>query len=351
MGPFFRSKKDRRIESNVPGQPWSGNSASPEELLAVFSSGYWLCPDCGGHVEFGVFDGLTVEPCPYCDHPVFVPQRIGNYYLYGPAGGGGMGSVYRAVCSEYSDEFFAVKVLPRGQQSNPELGAKLESEARTAALFYEVPNCENAVEFGYADGEYFFAMEYIEGPRLDNQIDIHGAFQWPEVVRIALQIAETEAAICGRGYLYRDLKPENVILNPEHGPALVDFGLCLPMDDAKHHPSDDIEGSVYYIPPERVAGLGEDCRSEIYSLGMLLFHMLTGETFFSGAEAADLAVQHVLSERLEQCMARLKKKAPDTLCSLVMHMIPRRREQRIASFSLVQKALREILDGAPSATP
>ncbi len=346
MALFPKRRKNPRPGRNET--PAAARSAADEanQLLAVFASDCWLCPECDAHIEFGVFDGLTVEPCPYCDKPVFVPHRVGNYYLYGPTGGGGMGSVYRAVCSEYPGEFFAVKLLPREHRDDPQLGAKLEQEAKTAALFYDLPNCENAVEFGHLDGEYFFAMEYIPGPRLDNAIDVRGAFPWIEAVRIALQIAETDAAIFERGYLYRDLKPENVILSPEHGPALVDFGLCLPVTEAKQHSADAIEGSVYYIPPERVAGLGEDQRSEIYSLGMLLFHMLTGETFFSGDKAAELAVQHVLSERLEECRCRLREKVPDDLCNLVMQMIPRRREQRLASLAQVQKALRALLPAA-----
>jgi len=273
---------------------------------------------------------------------VFVPCKVGSYYLYKPAGGGGMGSVYKAVSTEYPGEFFAVKVLPAEHKDDPELGARLEREARTAALFYDVPNCENAVEFGFSDGRYFFSMEYIDGERLDFRLERSGPLPWREAALIAARIAEVDHEIYRRGYLYRDIKPENVILHPEKGPHLVDFGLCIPRKEARHSPPETTEGSVFYIPPERVAGLGEDCRSEVYSLGLLLFHTLTGVPLFNGDDVENVAVQHVCRDRLDQCRKRLESDIPEELCRLLMQMVPKRREQRLASLSQAARRLRQI---------
>ncbi|NOY81454.1 MAG: serine/threonine protein kinase [Kiritimatiellaeota bacterium] len=340
-----------RSSPGPPPDPVSPTAlADPDRLLAVFGTGFWLCADCGSPIEFGLMEPLSIAPCPFCDRPVFVPLRVKTYYLYAPAGGGGMGSVYRAVCTEYPGETFAVKVLPRDQREDAAARAALEAEARVAARLYGVPNCERAVEYGSADGEYFLALEYIDGERVDQVLDRDGPFEWRRAFRMALDVIAADAAIYEKGFLYRDLKPENIILDRSGRANLVDLGLCIPRDAVLDDMSEELVGSVLYIPPERVAGLPEDCRSEIYSLGMVLFHLLTGQPLFSGDDPAALAEQHVREPRITACRDRLPEGTPEAVRSLLIRMVPRRRDARIASFDLLEEEIRRILAACPTAS-
>ncbi len=333
-----------RSSSGSPPRPVSPTAlADPDRLLSVFRTGFWLCADCGAPIEFGLMEPLSIAPCPFCDRPVFVPLQVKTYYLYAPAGGGGMGSVYRAVCSEYPGETFAVKVLPRDRRADSAARAALETEARIAARLYDVPNCERAVEYGFADGECFLALEYIDGERVDQVLDHDGPFQWRHALRIALDVVVADAAIYERGFLYRDLKPENIILDRSGRANLVDLGLCIPRDTVPDEMSEELVGSVLYIPPERVAGLPEDCRSEIYSLGMVLFHMLTGRPLFSGDDPAVLAERHVREPRITACRDRLPESVPEAVGGLLARMVPRRRDGRLASFDVLEQEIRRIL--------
>jgi serine/threonine protein kinase len=340
MAFFFRSKRPA-AKPRPAAAPFESESA---RLLALLQRGFFACPKCETPVETALFDSLTLANCPCCDEPLFVPAKIKTYYLFRPLGGGGMGSVYKAVSEHAPQEFFAVKVLPREQREDPELISRLQREAKTALRFRGLPHCEVGVEYGCAEGEHFFAMEFIPGPRLDELIATRERLDCIEALRLGQQLLSAETRIYDSGYLYRDLKPENVIVRADAQAYLIDFGLCVPLQEAlRGAVADHVEGSVHYLPPERMAGLGEDDRSEIYSLGMVLFHAIAGRTFFDAEEAADIAGKHLAAARLADCSASLPSDVAASVSALLNEMIRKRPDQRIASFQELSDRLEAVL--------
>ena len=337
MGLFAR----RTTDEPERGRP---ADAGPDAvtLLETFQKGFFRCSGCGQALELGFLESLDIIDCPYCDATIFVPHRVGTYYLFRPLGGGGMGSVYQAVCEEYPGEMFAVKVLPRAHKHDQELIDLLCREAVTTQTFHDIRNCVNAVEYGFVDDEWFFATEYLAAPRLDQRIATHGKLDLREALRLGLLLLRVDAAILGRGYLYRDLKPENVLLGANREPCLIDFGLCLPVEQAAGCAPEEIEGSVHYLPPERVAGMGEDQRSEVYSLGMLLFHAITGETFFPDGPPAHVAELHVTYDKQADIPARMPPEAPSCVGSLLGAMMFRAPGDRLASLEEAEQLLSEV---------
>ncbi len=307
--------------------------AAATEQLRVFQTQHFVCDACSQAIEFVIFDPFTLTPCPYCDSLLFVPAKIGPYFLYRPLGGGGMGSVYLSVSEDSPGELFAVKVLPREHRNNETMCADLLHEARTAGMFLDVPGCENGVEYGVADDEHFFAMEFIPGPRLDQIIDSQERLEPTDALRMALELVDTDQRICTRGYLFRDLKPENVILENERRARLIDFGLCISHDEMQRDAEEDgVIGSLHYLPPERLAGLPEGEHSEIYSLGLVLFHAISGHTFFSDGQVQALIDQHLHPERLAVAAHDMPDDVPAPVCDLLDAMIRQRPDERPRSF-------------------
>ena len=324
-----------------------GFAGDPHEELRILRTGHFLCSQCGHAIELDVFEPFTLMPCPYCDALIFVPVRIRDYYLFAPLGGGGMGSVYLSVSAGSPGKLFAVKTLPRDFRDNKEFGKELFREAETAALFRDLPGCETAVEYGYTDGEYFLVLDYVAGCRLDQLIHSQGRIACDEALRISLQVADTDRAIAKRGFLYRDLKPENVILKDNTHSRLIDFGLCVESEHVSRQRDDDSAvGSPHYMPPERLAGLPEGEFSEIYSLGMLLFHTVAGHTYFSDEEALELADQHISGAGLNPVSTRLPEDVPAPVCSLLDDMTRTKPSCRVQSFdraiTMLEEAYREI---------
>jgi len=345
MGLF--GKKKHRPDTRDGGRA----PAEPAELLRVFQTEHFVCQTCHQALEFGFLDAFSLTPCPYCDTLLFIPAKVKSYYLYRPLGGGGMGSVYQAVSEEYPEEFFAVKILPREHRDSPRLGAELYREAQIADLFADVSGCENGVEYGYTNGEYFFAMEYILGIRLDQVIDVEGPTSPNTALRLAAEVAQTDEVICKKGYLYRDLKPENIIIQPDGTARLIDFGLCVEQDEA-NSPTEDgcVLGSPHYMPPERLAGLPEGEFSEVYSLGMILFHALTGETYFLEEDAEELAVKHISEERPQTTASRMPLGVPEDLAKLVDAMIRKQPDSRLQSLAEVRETVQRIQRHIPTRT-
>ena len=306
------------------------------------------CPGCSTDIHIHDYEGLEVTNCPSCNAPVFIPMLVKDYWLYKPLGGGGMGSVYQAISAADGKEY-AIKILPREQNTNPELISAITREGEIGKILGKAPNIAEVVDYGCADGEYFLASRFVEGTRLDVFISTASHLSERQALDILLQVIDAEIHIINCGFLFRDIKPENIIVVEETAKVkLFDFGLCLSLEQAANpDETDALEGSPYYLPPERIVAASEGEHSEIYSLGMLLFHMLAGQTYYSQSDIKDLLTKHVRSLRVASVTNRLKHCSPEisTILDKMIKRDPNQRYHHLLPLKEELEALRKEAEG------
>jgi len=275
---------------------------------------------------------LKLAKCPECEHPSFVPYCVKGFWLYRPLGGGGMGSVYKAVHPKNPSLEFAVKILPRLKKSDPYLIQALMSEGEIGFKFGRHPHLISVIDYGLAEDEHYLVMELVSGKRLDKVIEEQAKLSPKYVLLWGLQILSAEQHMYDCGYLYRDLKPQNLIVDASGNAHLFDFGLCMPLEVARTEKTDSVEGSPQYMPPERIVGAGEDMHSEIYSLGMVLFHAISGETYYTATTALDLAKKHISSLRFASTNTRMPPDTDVRISQLIDKMIARSPKDRFHTY-------------------
>ena len=220
-------------------------------------------------------------------------DRLGPYEIQTALGAGGMGEVYRAKDTRLG-RVVAVKVLPSGVAADPERRHRFEQEARAASALNHPHICV-LYDIGSEGGTDFLVMEYLEGQSLAESLE-KGALPLEEVLQVAVEIADALDKAHRQGIVHRDLKPGNVMLT-RSGAKLLDFGLAkLTLLDSRLDWSErttvsevvegTVSGTLYYMSPEQVQGLPVDHRSDIFSMGVLLYEMATGRRPFEGANPA-----------------------------------------------------------------
>jgi Tol biopolymer transport system component len=230
--------------------------------------------------------------------------RLDGYELVRLLGAGGMGEVWLATDLRLGRKV-AIKLLPAALTSDPGRVARFEHEARAASSLNH-PNVCTIHTLGHADdGQRYIAMELVEGQSLRERLS-HGTLPRPELLAIATQIAAALTASHAAGVVHRDLKPENVMLRPDGLVKVVDFGLAKLTDAGAgsasttqllaHTVAGAIVGTVMYMSPEQARGLPVDARTDVWSLGVMLFEMLEGRPPFNGETATDILAAILASE-------------------------------------------------------
>jgi serine/threonine protein kinase len=216
-------------------------------------------------------------------------KKIGRYKILGELGRGAMGVVYKAEDPNL-DRVVALKtiILDKDAEGRAEYHKRFFLEAKAAGKLTH-PNLVTVYDFGEVDDVAYLAMELLEGTDLRKRVQEGPAIPAAEAVEIALQVAEGLAFAHKRGIVHRDIKPANIMLL-ERGPAkITDFGLAR-MRVADHKTSTGIVlGTPRYMSPEQISGQPVDQRSDIFSLGIVLWEMLTGRRLFSGTEMAQVS--------------------------------------------------------------
>ena len=262
-----------------------------------------------------------------------IDQQISHYRILDKLGMGGMGEVYLAEDSKLGRKL-ALKILPAEFTKDAGRVARFEQEARAASALNH-PNIITIYEVGKEAGVYFIAAEYIAGNTLRQHLRSDG-LDLREALGIAIQIANALEAAHEAGITHRDIKPENVMIRPDGYVKVLDFGLAKLTE--KSNPSYDkvdkeaatqikaktdpgtVMGTVTYMSPEQARGLAVDARSDIFSLGVLLYEMLTGKVPFDGTTATDVlaAILHVepapLTRYCRQAPAELEASLKKALC-------------------------------------
>ncbi|MFN2384720.1 MAG: protein kinase [Thermoanaerobaculia bacterium] len=281
--------------------------------------------------------------------------RLGPYEILSPLGAGGMGEVYRARDSRLHRDV-AIKIPPEETARDPAALARFEREARAVAALSH-PHILEIYDIG-REGEIVFAVtELLEGKTLRQRL--HEALPWREAAETAIGIADGLAAAHSRGIVHRDLKPENIFLTSDGRVKILDFGLAR-QERGQPSPSDPtivtstesgtVLGTVGYMSPEQVRGGKADPRSDIFSLGCVIYEMVTGRRAFSGESAAETLVGILREEPKDP--ADLAPDAPESLARIVRRCLYKDPERRFQSACDLSFSLRDVLtSGAAERTP
>lgn len=219
-------------------------------------------------------------------------QKINERYeIIRNIGEGGMANVYLAY-DTILDREVAVKIL-RGDLANDEKFVRRFQREAISASSLNHPNIVAMYDVGEDDGKYFIVMEYIKGQTLKSLIKRRGALTLPEVIDIMLQLTSGIAHAHESYIIHRDVKPQNVLILEDGTVKITDFGIATALNSNELTQTNSVMGSVHYLPPEQANGNGSTIKSDIYSLGILMFELLTGKLPFKGENAVEIAIKQM----------------------------------------------------------
>ena len=220
---------------------------------------------------------------------MFIADR---YEVISKIGAGGMSDVYKAK-DHVLGRFVAIKVLKPEFSEDVGFVSKFHTEAQSAAGL-EHPNIVNIYDVGSEDGLHYIVMEYIEGITLKTYIEKKGRLTFKEAVSIAIQVGRGIEAAHNKNIVHRDIKPQNIMISTEGKVKVMDFGIARAATSNTIH--SDVMGSVHYSSPEQARNGFIDGKSDIYSLGIVMYEMVTGRVPFDGDTTVAVAIQHLQEE-------------------------------------------------------
>jgi eukaryotic-like serine/threonine-protein kinase len=273
---------------------------------------------------------------PRSNLPATIQKLIGDKYeLQGWIGAGGMAEVFLAR-HRIHGALFAVKVLAEHLAGDPKVVARFLAEARTAATLGGHPNIAPVFDIGNGDGVYYLIMPYIEGEDVSGYLERHGRLTEAEAVSIVRQVALALVWAAERNVVHRDLKPSNIRIDATGRVIVLDFGIAKAGDiQSALTVKGETPGTIYYMSPEQIRGDGCDARSDLYSLGVVFFELLTGLKPFDGDSAKTIEAGHLhrlppalgtmlaVDPELEQIVKQLLEKDPCERCPSAAELLDR----------------------------
>lgn len=266
-----------------------------------------------------------------------IGAQLGRYEVRSLLGAGGMGEVYLAQDTKL-DRTAALKVLPTDVASDPERMRRFVQEAKAASAIKH-PNVATIYEIGEAEGSTFIAMEHVEGQPLDAKINGR-PIGLAEAVEIASQVADALDEAHSKGIAHRDIKPANIMITPRSQVKVLDFGLAKvsalkflgsgsDMATVRQTDPGMVMGTVQYMSPEQALGRAVDHRTDIFSLGVVMYEMATGRLPFAGATASETIDKIAHSQ--PAAIARLNYEVPAELERIIRKCLEKDRERRYSS--------------------
>lgn len=271
-----------------------------------------FCDNCGGALDrtvtrTGVDPELDAVRKAFADH--FAVESL--------LGRGGMGNVYKA--REHAlDRYVALKVVPEHRSGDEQFIERFRREARIAARLRH-PRIVSVHEVGTAGSFPYFSMDYIEGSTLRSLVERRHVLPDEDAISIVVEICRAVAHAHGKGIIHRDLKPENVMIDTEGDVFVMDFGLARAIEDSSLTQPGMVLGTPFYMSPEQLAGEKLDERSDVYSIGLILYYCLTGEDLFRADGLTAVMAKHSTIQIRD--IVRGQASFPENLRDVLVSMI------------------------------
>jgi len=270
-------------------------------------------------------------------------NRIGPFEPISKLGAGGMGVVVKARHSE-TGEIVALKILPRRLYEDPEYIQRFVREANNASKLNH-PNIMRGLSANKSDdGLYYYAMEFIDGESVQAIINRMGSIPESQAIAISIRVTRALQHASENSIVHRDIKPENIMINREGKVKLTDLGLAKEMLDSRVTQTGIALGTPHYMSPEQARGDKEiDIRSDIYSLGAALYHMLTGQPPFVGKSAAVVITKHLMEQ--VPSPQEIRPEVSTGICKVIARMMAKEPEDRYPTPGALTQDLEQVARG------
>ncbi len=276
------------------------------------------------------------------------PTKIGKYDVEGVIGRGGMGVVYKAIDSQIG-RYVAIKMIT--SDGDESLIARFKSEARSTGSL-QCPNIVTVYDVGEQDGNPYLVMQFLEGPSLESMLKKGSSLTLPECLGIVIDVCTGLGYAHQRGVIHRDIKPANIIVLQDginDGMAvIVDFGIARIVGDTGLTKANQVIGSIFYMSSEQLQAKELDNRTDVYSLGVVLFQLLTGSLPFEATEAA--ATFHKILNDPPPPLSTYLKEYPAELDAIISRVLAKKREDRYATAQDLAFDLMRIQDQVKTET-
>ena len=262
----------------------------------------------------------------------------GRYEITELIGIGGMADVYKAT-DILEDKIVAVKILKNEFADNEDFVRRFRNESKAIAVLSH-PNIVKIFDVGFTDKIQFIVMEYIDGITLKEFIEQQGVLKWKDSVHFIIQILRALQHAHDRGIVHRDIKPQNIMLFPDGTIKVMDFGIARFAREEGKTISDKAIGSVHYISPEQARGDVTDEKSDIYSVGVMMYEMLTGTKPFDGDNPVSVALMHMQNDASP--LRAVNDSVPEGLEEIVIRAMQKEASKRYQSASEMIKDIEEF---------
>ncbi|OPX42352.1 serine/threonine-protein kinase PrkC [Ruminiclostridium hungatei] len=267
-------------------------------------------------------------------------QILGNrYLLLEKIGGGGMAVVYKAKCT-LLNRFVAIKVLRSEFTNDEEFVKRFKVEAQAVASLSH-PNVVSIYDVGHQEDIHYIVMEYVDGMTLKEFINKHGAIDWQDAIKITIQICSAIEHAHKNNIVHRDIKPHNILLTKEGIAKVTDFGIARAVTSSTITMVGSTIGSVHYFSPEQARGGFIDEKSDLYSLGIALYEMVTGKVPFDGDTPVSVALKHIQEIPVEP--HKLVPSLPYGVNEIIMKAIQKEQNVRYQSATSMINDLNRVL--------
>lgn len=242
-------------------------------------------------------------------------QKINDRYeIIRSIGEGGMANVYLAH-DIILDRKVAIKILRGDLAGDEKFVRRFQREALSASSLSH-PNIVEMYDVGEDNGTYYIVMEYVEGMTLKQLIKKRGSISLSEAIDIMLQITDGIKEAHDSYIIHRDLKPQNILIKENGEIKITDFGIAMALNSTQLTQTNSVMGSVHYLPPEQASGKGATIKSDIYSMGILFYELLTGTLPFKGDNAVEIALKHMKSEIPSVC--KINDSIPQSVENIIL---------------------------------